>query len=99
MEKKKQQKKYKRQRNTVREHQEQPSHLASANTLHCHCERELVHSSDSLKHCQGEREAEREMEKETGTEGGEVVRWGEVQQGERMDIGVTHHGGDVPLPQ
>ncbi len=41
-----------RQRNKVREHQEQPSHLASANTLHCHCERELVHSSDSLKRCQ-----------------------------------------------
>lgn len=36
----------------VREHQEQPNHLASANTLHCHCERELVHSSDSLKRCQ-----------------------------------------------
>ena len=42
-----------RQRNKVREHQEQASHLASANTLHCHCERELVHSSDSLKRCQG----------------------------------------------
>lgn len=40
-------------RNKVREHQEQASHLASANTLHCHCERELVHSSDSLKRCQG----------------------------------------------
>lgn len=41
------------QRNKVREHQEQPSHLASAKTLLCHCERELVHSSDSLKRCQG----------------------------------------------
>lgn len=45
-----------RGRNEVREHQEQPIHLASANTLSCHCERELVHSSDSLKHCRrGER--------------------------------------------
>lgn len=42
-----------RQRNKVREHQEEPSHLASANTLLCHCEGELVHSSDSLKRCQG----------------------------------------------
>lgn len=84
----KQQKKDKRQRNTVREHQEQPSHLASANTLHCHCERELVHSSDSLKRCRrwGE-EAEQEMGKETGAESDR----GEVQQGEEMDRGVTHH--------
>lgn len=48
-----------RQRNKVRNHHEQPSHLASASTLHCHCERELVHSSDSLKHCQSGRQSEK----------------------------------------
>lgn len=59
-----------RQRNKVREHQEQPSHLASANTLHCHCERELVHSSDSLKRCQRGRGRQSEKwGKETGTGG------------------------------
>lgn len=56
-----------RGRNKVREHQEQPIHLASANTLSCHCERELVHSSDSLKHCRrgerGGREGGRQSEK------------------------------------
>lgn len=51
-----------RGRNKVREHQEQPIHLASANTLSCHCERELVHSSDSLKQCrrgEGGRQSEK----------------------------------------
>lgn len=64
-----------RGRNKVREHQEQPIHLASANTLSCHCERELVHSSDSLKHCRrGEggraRNGEGDFTVRCGREGG-----------------------------
>lgn len=61
-----------RGRNKVREHQEQPIHLASANTLSCHCERELVHSSDSLKHCRGgrARNGEGDFTVRCGREGG-----------------------------
>ena len=81
-----------RQRNKVREHQEQASHLASANTLHCHCERELVHSSDSLKRCQGGeggRARNGEGDRHRGRESGWGREVGRMQQGEGADRGVT----------
>lgn len=87
-----------RGRNEVREHQEQPIHLASANTLSCHCERELVHSSDSLKHCRrGERGRGGGGRARNG-EGDFTVRCGEgvrrlevgrMQQGEETDGAVA----------
>lgn len=65
-----------RGRNKVREHQEQPIHLASANTLSCHCERELVHSSDSLKHCRRGERGGREGGRARNGEGDFTVRCG-----------------------